>query len=80
MQVQSLTSLSGLMIRRCRELWCRLQTQLGSSVAAAMAWAGNYSSHLTPNLGTSICHMCSPKKQNKTNNLTEKSPYFKTVE
>ena len=29
--------LSGLTIRRCRELWCRLQTQLGSHVAVALA-------------------------------------------
>ena len=28
---------SGLTIRRCRELWCRLQTRLGSHVAAALA-------------------------------------------
>ena len=25
-----------LTIRRCRELWCRLQTRLGSSVAVAL--------------------------------------------
>ena len=36
-QVQSLASLSGLRIRRCCELWCRSQTQLGSRVA--VAWA-----------------------------------------
>ena len=29
--------LSGLTIRRCRELWCRLQTWLGSRVAVALA-------------------------------------------
>ena len=28
LQVQSLASLSGLRIRRCRELWCRSKTQL----------------------------------------------------
>ena len=27
----------GLKIRRCRELWCRLQTRLGSCVAVALA-------------------------------------------
>ena len=37
MQVQSLASLSGLRIQRCRELWCSLQTQLGSHVAVALA-------------------------------------------
>ena len=36
-EVRSLPLLSGLMIRRCRELWCRLQTQLGSRVAVAVA-------------------------------------------
>ena len=30
-------SLSGLSIRHCPELWCRLQTQLGSCVAVAVA-------------------------------------------
>ena len=54
----------------CRELWCRLQTQLGSSVAVAVAQASGYSSDSTPGLGTSICRRCGPKKtktkQNKT--------------
>ena len=36
--VRSLPLLSGLRIRRCRELWCRLQTRLGSSVAMALLW------------------------------------------
>ena len=36
-QVQSLPLLSGLTIRRCRELWCRLQMRLGSRVAVALA-------------------------------------------
>ena len=35
--VQSLASLSGLRIRRCHELWCRLQTRLGSRIAVAVA-------------------------------------------
>ena len=35
LQVQSLASLNGLRIRRCRELWCRLQTWHGSGVAVA---------------------------------------------
>ena len=33
LQVQSLASLSGLRIQHCRELVCRLQTQLGSGIA-----------------------------------------------
>ena len=39
LQVQSLASLSGLRIQRCRELWCRQQTWLGSGVAVAVAVA-----------------------------------------
>ena len=35
MQVQSLTSLSGLRIWHCHKLQCRLQIQLGSTVAVA---------------------------------------------
>ena len=35
LRVRSLPLLSGLTIRRCRELWCRLQTQLGSRVAVS---------------------------------------------
>ena len=37
LQVQSLASLSGLRICCCYELWCRLQTWLGSCVAVAVA-------------------------------------------
>ena len=32
----TLALLSGLRIRRCRELWCRLQRRLGSHVAVAL--------------------------------------------
>ena len=34
--VQSLALLSGLRIGRCHELWCRLQTRLGSGIAVAL--------------------------------------------
>ena len=37
MQIRSLTSLSGLRIRRCHKLQCRSQMQLRSSVAMAVA-------------------------------------------
>ena len=40
----SLASLSGLGIWRCRELWYRLQTPLGSGVAVAVVQAGGISS------------------------------------
>ena len=36
MPVQSLASLSGLKVWRCRGLWCRSQTWLGSGVAVAV--------------------------------------------
>ena len=45
------------------QLWHRFQTQLRSGVAVAMALACNCSSDLTPNLGNSICHRCSPKRK-----------------
>ena len=65
-QMWSPASLSGLRIRHCYELWCRLQMRLGSCVAVAMAVAkaGSCSSNWTPSLGTSICHRCSHKKWN----------------
>ena len=36
LQIRSLASLSGLRIWHYRELWCRSQTQLGSSIAVAV--------------------------------------------
>ena len=65
MRVGSLASLSGLRIWRChRELWCRLQTWLGSQVVAVV-YAGSYSSESTPTLGTSTHWGFGPKKQKK---------------
>ena len=34
----SVALLSGLRIQRCRELWCRSQTRLGSHIAVAVAF------------------------------------------
>ena len=62
MQVRSLALLIGLGIWHCHELWCRLQTQLGSSIAVAVASAGSCSSDSTPSLGTVVCRGCGPKK------------------
>ena len=56
----------GLRIRRCPELWCRLQMWLGSHVAVALVWAGGYSSRWTPSLGTSMCRRSGPRKGKKT--------------
>ena len=64
-QVQSLASISGLRNWHCHELWCRLQMCLGSHIALAVVSAGGYSSDLTPSLGSSICHRCSPKRTKK---------------
>ena len=61
-RVQSLASLSGLRIRDCHELWCRLQTCLRSCIAVTLMQAGGNSSNWTPSLGTSIGHGYSPKK------------------
>ena len=66
-QVLSLTLFSGLRIWCCHELWRRLQTQLGSCVAAVAlvgGGGGGYSSNSTPSLGTSIGHGCSPNNNN----------------
>ena len=48
--VQSLASLSGLRIWHCREreLWCRLQPQLRTHIAVAVAWAGGAAALIRP--------------------------------
>ena len=52
-------------------LWCRVQMQLRSSIA--MAVASRYSSDSTPSPETSICHKCGYTKEKikKTNKLGE---------
>ena len=52
-------------IRHCRELWYRLQAQLGSCIAVAVAVAGGYSSNWTPSLGISMCLGKQPWKKEK---------------
>ena len=69
--VPSLTSLSGLRIWGCCELWCRSQTRLGSGIAVAVVQSGSYSSGSTPSLKTFICFGCSPKKAKKANKKPE---------
>ena len=73
--VWSLASVSELRIRRCCELRCRSQTQLGSGVAVAAAQAGGYSSDWTPSLGTSICHGCSTKKTKRQKKKRKKKKH-----
>ena len=59
------------------KLQCRSEMQLRSGITVAVAYAGSYSSDLTPNLGTSVFHGCGPKKDktkpNKTKILSEVS-------
>ena len=69
MQVQSLTLLSRLRIPHCRELWCKLQTRLGSHIAVAVAQAGSYSSNSTPSLGMSLCHGEALKREREKKKL-----------
>ena len=70
MQVRFLASLSRLRTWRCCEPWCRLQMQLRSGAAVAVAQVSGYSSNSTPSLRTSICCECGPKKKNTKKNLT----------
>ena len=67
MRVRFLTSLSGLKIQRCRALWWRSQTQLGShdAVAVAMAKAGSYSSDSTASLVIPYAAGATPKSKKK---------------
>ena len=76
-QVRSLkpqASLSELRICRCCELWCRLQTQLGSCVAVvSCGQAAVAPIRPLACLGTSICHRFGPKKQKKKKNQKTKT-------
>ena len=69
-------AVSGLQPTLCCELWCRLQTRLGSHVAVAVAQAGGYSSDSTPSLGTSMCCGSSPRKGKRTKTLSWLSRIF----
>ena len=79
--VWSLALLSGFRIQCFHELWCRLQTWLGSGVAMAVMKASSYSSNSTPSLGTSICRGCGPKKtKDKKKKKREREIEFTEVE
>ena len=60
-----LASLTELGIWCCCELWCRLQTQLGSHIAVAVVEASSCSSCLTPSPGTCVYLRYSPKEGKK---------------
>ena len=68
-RVQYLASLSGLRNWRCRELWCRSQTKLGSRRLQ------------TPNLGTSVCRGRGrgPKKTKKKKKKKKKREREKEI-
>ena len=76
MRVRFLALISGFRIWRCCELWCSLQTLLGSSVAVAAVQASGYSSDLTPSLETSKCCGCSPRKRQKKKPHKNQKPYW----
>ena len=83
LQVRSLALLSGLRIWHCHELWCRWQKWLGGGMAVAVAGCGQLLpaavALIRPSLGTSICHRCSPKKQNRQTNKQTKPPKTTTL-
>ena len=70
--VWSLTSLIGVRIQHCRELWCRWPAWLRYLVAVAAVYVGSCSSDLTPSLGTSIYHGVALKKAKKQTNKQTK--------
>ena len=55
----------GLKESSCHELWCRSQRWIRSGVAVAVAQASSCSSDSTLSLGTTICHECSTKIDQK---------------
>ena len=61
--VWSLASISGLKIWHWHKLQHRLQRQLGSGIAVAVAYTSRYSSDSTPSLETSKCCERGPKKR-----------------
>ena len=64
--IRSMTLLSGLRIWRCCELWCRLQTRLGSRVTIAVVQASSFSSNVISSLGTSYAAGVALKRQKQT--------------
>ena len=77
--VRSPASLSGLRIRCCHELWCRLQTRLGSCIAVAVAEAGSCGFDSTPSLGTSTCPGWGPKNKQTNKQKNSFSHFFRLL-
>ena len=59
-------------------LWYRSQMWFKSGVAVAVEQASSCSSNLTPSLGISICHRCSPKKRKKERKKKKKQSLILT--
>ena len=72
-QVPSLASLSGLRIRRCREVWCRSQTQLRFGIAMAVMQA-NSTAPIQP-LAWEFPH-AALKRQKKQKKKNQELPFF----
>ena len=70
--VWSLASLSGLRICYYCKPWHGSQIWLRSRIAVAVAYTVSCYSNVTPSLGTSICHRCSPKKKKTLRNKFSK--------
>ena len=68
-QVQSLALLRGFRIQRCRELWCRSQTRLGSCVTGAVGlWHRPAAAAPIQALAWEPPHASSAALKKKTNN------------
>ena len=57
-----------------------MQIQLGSDIDVAVASASGYSSDETPNLGTSMCCRCGPKKVKKKKDNYEELVFNMSME
>jgi len=77
MWVWSLTSLSGLRIHRCHELWCRSQMPLGSGSDPTLLWLWRRPAATAPIRPPAweppICHGGGPRNGKKTKKKKKKS-------
>ena len=69
----SIPDLAHLRIWHCHQLWCRLQTWLGSGIAVALVQVGSCSSDWTPSLRTSTYRRCDPKKSKKKKKIMQET-------
>ena len=59
----------------CHELWCRLQTRLGSHITVVLVQASGYSFNSTPSLGTSACSESGTRKGQKKKKISKIAGY-----